>query len=97
MDRLMSDIIKHKQLPQEEHQALKRIGKAICDVGFEKNIRQLVSQLDIQNEVYENFSETEKLGSVFLKIIDRYSDSIDNQTVTQSLLIFLHRVALDVL
>jgi hypothetical protein len=97
MDRLMSDIIKQKRLPQEEHQALKCIGKAICNAGLGRTIKELVSQFDMQNEVHENFPETEKLGSDFLKVIDGYNNSITNQTVTQYFLIVLHKVALDVL
>jgi len=97
MDRLMSDIIRQKQLPQEEHQAWKRIGKAICNNVFDINIRNLVSLYDSENEEYENFSDTERLGCKFLRIIDRRNESTNDQEFAHQLLIILHKVALNIL
>ncbi len=97
MDRLMSDIIKERQLPQEEHQALKRIGKAICNHDFEKFIKKLANICNIQNGEDENLSDTERLGSHFLKIIEECSDSTNLQDCAHKFLIFLHEVALDIL
>ena len=77
----MSDIIKQKQLPQEEHQALKRIGKAICNHDFEIFIRKLASICNIENEEDENFSDTERLGCQFLKIIEECNESTNDTRI----------------
>jgi len=97
MNRLMSDIIKQKQLPQEEHQAWKSIGKAICNHGFEIYIRNVASSNNLENEEYKNYSDTERLGCQFLKIIDQCNESTNEQEFAHKFLIFLHKVALNIL
>jgi hypothetical protein len=97
MDRLMSDIIKRKGLPQEEHQAWKRIGKAIRNHGFEICIRNVASSYNLEIEEYEDFSDTEKLGWKFLKIIDKCNESTNEQQFADKFLIFLHKIALNIL
>jgi len=93
----MSDIVKQKKLPQEEHQALKRIGKAICDHGCAISIRQLAVEYNVGNGEFENSYEIERLGWQFLKIIDKCNESTNEQKCAHKFLIFLHRIALNVL
>jgi hypothetical protein len=97
MNRLMSDIIKRKQLPQEEHQALKRIGKAICDHGCAISIRQLAIEYNVGNGEFENSYEIERLGWQLLKIIDKFNESTNELQSAHTFLMFLHRIALNVL
>jgi hypothetical protein len=93
----MCDIIKQKKIDQEEHQALKCIGKAICNYGFEMCIKSLASIFNIVNEDNGNFSDTEKLGYQFLEIIDQCNESLNDQQFANKFLIFLHKVALNIL
>lgn len=97
MNYLMCDIMKSKQLPQEEHQAWKRIGKAIRDTGFEEAIGStaLLSRLLIEEPA--NFCDVEKLGWQFLTLIDRFNETPLGQSHANEYLMFLHRVALQIL
>ncbi len=88
--------MKRKQLPQEEHQALKRIGKAICDHGFAMSIRRLAVEYNVGNGEFENSSDTERLGGQFLKIIDQCNESTNEQSIAHQFLIWLHIIALNV-
>jgi hypothetical protein len=93
----MSDIVRQKQLTQEEHPAWKRIGKAIRNHRFEMRIRNLASLHNLEDKEYENSSDTERLGCQFLKIIDKCNEYPNEQEFVDKFLIFLHKVALDVL
>jgi hypothetical protein len=97
MNRLMCDIIKQKKIDQEEHQALKCIGKAICNHGLHMIIKNLASSYNIVTEDNRNFSDTEKLGYEFLEIIDQCNESLNAQEFADKFLIFLHKVALNIL
>ena len=97
MNRLMSDIIKLKQLPQEEHQAWKRIGKAVEKYGFAMPIRNTVSLEQLKNGELENISDVEKLGWQLLNLIDQWNETSQGQEFANHLLIFLHNVALNIL
>ena len=94
MNYLMCDISKNKQLPQEEHQALKHIGKAIRDTGFEIWTRNTALSYQLKIEESGNFSDLEKLGWQFLTLIDRFNETPLGQSHANEFLIFLHRVAL---
>ncbi|CAF3949624.1 unnamed protein product [Rotaria sp. Silwood2] len=97
MNRLMSDIIKQKQIVQEEHQALKRIGNAICMHDHEIHIREIARLSNMENEEYDvNVSDTERLGSLFLKLIEQFNQSMNEQEFAHRFLIFLHKVALNI-
>ena len=96
MNRLMSDIIKAKRLSQEEHQALKRIGEAICSCGLDMTMRKMASRFNRVNEDGAKVSETEALGRQFLDVIELYSSVSGGQTCAHLFLILLHQIALNI-
>jgi hypothetical protein len=83
----MIDIIKQKQLPQEEHQAWKRIGRALCNMDL----------YNLEDEEDQNFSNTKKLGCRFLKLIDEWNEYADKQELVHQFLSILHKIALNIL
>ncbi len=95
MDRLMYVIIEKKSIVPEEHQALQRIGKAICSRGLKEYTENLYSSLRRITEEFENIYETERLGDQFLKSIDKCNELPDRQNVADQLLIILHDIALN--
>ena len=96
MDRLMCVIIEKKSIVPEEHQALQRIGKAICSRDDLKEIiEKMYSSLTRITEEFENVCENERLGDKFLKVIDKYNELPDRQNVADQLLIILHDIALN--
>ena len=97
MNYLMCDISKNKQLPQEEHQAWKRIGKAIRDARSEEAIRRAAVLFRLEIEEPGNFCDVEKLGWQFLTLIDKCNETALGQNHANKFLIFLHRVALQTL
>jgi hypothetical protein len=96
MNWLMSDIIRSKRLSQEEHQALKRIGKTICSCGFDMIIRKMASGFSRENEDHANVSETEALGRQFLDLIELYSSLSVGQGRAHMFLVLLHEIALNI-
>jgi hypothetical protein len=96
MDRLMSNIIRQKQLPQEEHQALQRIGKEICSRGLDRTIKLLFSSFWRVTEEHLNVSETEILGRQFLEAIELYSSVSSAQEHAHMFLVLLHEIALNI-
>ncbi len=97
MNRFMSDIVERKSILQVEHQAWERIGKAIRNDGCEMWIRHVGSLHNLDGEEYENCSDIERLGGQFLKIIDECNESPNHQEFADKFLVFLHKVALDIL
>ncbi|CAM4866237.1 unnamed protein product [Rotaria socialis] len=96
MDRFMSVILAAKKIVQEEHQALMRIGEAICAVGLENDIKKLADLCQVENAEHENQSETAKLGFQVLEIIEKLSQSVDRQPTAHLLLTILHEAALKI-
>jgi len=94
MNRLMADIIESKKLPQQDHQALKRIGESLHKSNYANAVQYLAGYFCITIDDYENLSEIEIMGANFLKIIEKYSESSSTQAHANSFLIFLHRIAL---
>ncbi|UJR36496.1 hypothetical protein I4U23_029217 [Adineta vaga] len=97
MNRLMSDIIKYKQIRQEDHQAWKRIGQAIHTQDFADLIKQLPRGFSFDNEECEDLSEMEILGWQFLKIIELANNHDRTQEEAHKFLVFLHRIALNII
>lgn len=95
MDHFMSDIVKRKQLIQQDHEALKIIGEAICKRGWKNLVEDLVLLWNIDEKDYNNMSETEKLGSQFLNIIEIRNQSEPAQKWIHEWLTFLQNVALN--
>lgn len=97
MNRLMADIIALKQLPQKDHQALKRIGQSIVKSNFAHTIQHLAILFNIRTDEYEALSNIEILGSQFLEITKFFNESAREQNSANKFLIFLHRIALNIL
>ncbi|CAF1475388.1 unnamed protein product [Adineta steineri] len=94
MDRLMSAIMKRKQIPREEHQALKSIGTALYNQGLSTQIREQVSKWQIDDANWMNYSETEVLGDQFLKIIEQCSRTHEGVELANEYLRILHKIAI---
>ncbi|CAF3551139.1 unnamed protein product [Adineta steineri] len=95
MDQLMSDIMERRQIPREEHQALKSIGTALYNQGFSTQIREQVSKWQIDDANWMNYSETEILGDQFLKIIEQCNERYGELELANILLRMLHMIALN--
>ncbi|CAF1301596.1 unnamed protein product [Adineta steineri] len=94
MDRLMSAIMKRKQILREEHQAWKSIGSALYNQQLDTQIKELASELQIEDTDLAGSSKTEILGHQFLKIIERYNQTDTALESTNILLRMLHTIAI---
>ncbi|CAF1199655.1 unnamed protein product [Adineta ricciae] len=95
MDGLMSDIVKHKQIPQEDHQAWKQIGQKVVNLGYGDSIDLYASRKNINIEECAGLSKAEQIGCKFLKVIDGINSHGNAPQRVHDLLITLHEIALD--
>ena len=97
MSRLMSDINNGNRDDTEDNKALKSIGEAVQRYGFADVINQLAQQYLLTVDETDKRRESVKLGDKFLKIIGETSASDNEQLYAHRFLIYLHRIALNIL